>query len=251
MKIETLYGIHPVLEALRAGRRSFVKIYVSEGKTAKRVEEISAFARDLKIPVAKATTPQLKSMTGTDLHQGVGARVSPYAPLGLSDIVAKIESGKRDPCLLLLDNVVDPNNLGAIIRTALCAGVDGILIPRDRSAPPSPAVSKTSAGALEHAALARVTNMVNSIKTLKEKGLWIVGMDRVAEKSIFSVDFTGPVAIVVGGEEKGIRSLVKKHCDFLVSIPQQGRIDSLNASAAGAIVMYEAFRQREYQRSIV
>lgn len=246
MKTETLYGIHPVSEALRAGRRSFVKIYVSAGKTTKRIEEISSLAGDLEIPVARATTHQLKSMTGTESHQGVGARVSPYAPLGLSDIVTGIDTGKRDPYLLLLDNVMDPNNLGAIIRTALCVGVDGILIPRDRSAPPTPAVSKASAGALEHAKLARVTNMVNSIKTLKEKGLWIVGMDRAAEKSIFSVDFTGPVAIVVGGEDKGIRSLVKKHCDFLVSIPQRGRIDSLNASAAGAIAMYEAVRQREF-----
>jgi len=134
--------------------------------------------------------------------------------------------------------------LGALLRTALCAGVDGIVIPKDRSALPTPAVSKASAGALEHSSLARVTNMVNTIKHLKEKGLWILGLDRIAEQSVFSSDLKGSIALVVGGEAKGIRPLVKKHCDMLMSIPQSSRINSLNASAAGAVVMYEAFRQR-------
>jgi 23S rRNA (guanosine2251-2'-O)-methyltransferase len=247
VKTEVLYGIHPVLEALRAGRRSFVRIYAAGDKTAKRVQDVAAAAEDLKIPVVKVPAVRLKSITGTDLHQGIGAMVTPYMPMSMSDIVAKIRAGMTNPYLLFLDNVIDPNNLGAIIRTAHCVDIDGVFIPKDRSAPPSPAVSKASAGALEHAPLVQVTNMARSIEALKENGLWVVGLDKDGDKSVFSVDFTGPIAIVVGGEEKGIRSLVRKNCDFLVSIPQVGRIDSLNASVAAAIAMYEGFRQRKCQ----
>jgi 23S rRNA (guanosine2251-2'-O)-methyltransferase len=186
----------------------------------------------------------LKSMTGTDLHQGLGARTGPFPISEISDIFDGVRTDDANHLLLLLDNIMDPHNLGALIRTALCVGVDGIIIPRDRSVPPTPAVSKSSAGALEHIRLARVTNMVNTIKALKEKGLWIAGMEKTSDKSIFFSDLTGPVAIVIGGEEKGMRPLVKKHCDFLMSIPQTGQVNSLNASVAGAVVMYEAFRQR-------
>ena len=139
---------------------------------------------------------------------------------------------------------MDPHNLGALVRTALCVGVEGIIIPKDRSVPPTPSVSKASAGAMEHIRLARVTNMVNTIKALKKKGLWIAGMEKTSNTSIFSSDLTGPIAIVIGGEEKGMRLLVKKHCDFLMSIPQTGPVNSLNASVAGAIAMYEVYRQR-------
>ena len=155
-----------------------------------------------------------------------------------------IQGGKSDPFLLLLDNIMDPNNLGALIRTALCVGVNGVIIPKDRSAQPTPTVSKVSAGALEHISLSRVTNMANTIKMLKENGLWIAGMDKISTESIFTCDMKAFSAIVIGGEEKGIRPLVKKQCDMLLSIPQTGPLDSLNASAAGAVVMYEAFRQR-------
>ncbi len=156
--------------------------------------------------------------------------------------------GKKQ-LLLLLDNVLDPQNLGAIIRTALSVGIDGIIIPKDRSAMPTPAVSKTSAGAIEHVCLIRVTNMVDTIKVLKQQGVWVVGLDKGADKTVYSSDLTGSVAIVIGGEEKGIRPLVKKNCDFLVSIPQIGQVNSLNASVAAAIAMYEAFRQRGIESS--
>ncbi|MDM8539097.1 23S rRNA (guanosine(2251)-2'-O)-methyltransferase RlmB, partial [Desulfobacterales bacterium HSG17] len=145
---------------------------------------------------------------------------------------------------LILDSIVDTHNLGALIRTAQCVGISGIIIPKDRAAGPTPGVSKASAGALEHVSLIQAVNLVNIIKELKKKGIWIFGLTPDARQSFFEQELKGPVAIIVGGEEKGIRPIVKKQCDFLVSIPQKGHIDSLNASVAGAVVMYEAFRQR-------
>jgi len=152
---------------------------------------------------------------------------------------------KPDLFLLLADSISDTHNLGALIRTALCAGVDGVIIPKDRAAAPLPSVSRASAGALEHMPVVQVTNLVNTIAELKEKGMWIAGMAADADQSLFESNLTGPLALVIGGEEKGIRPLVRKHCDFLIRIPQEGQIDSLNASVAGAVVMYEAYRQRK------
>jgi 23S rRNA (guanosine2251-2'-O)-methyltransferase len=187
---------------------------------------------------------QIRTLTKTESHQGICAKCSPYACKGLVELLPKTVND--DTCLLLLDQIVDPHNLGALIRTAYCAGLDGVVITKDRSAQPSPAVSKASAGALEHVGMARVTNMVTSIQTLKKHGLWVVGLDRHAGTDIFRSDLSGPLAIIVGGEEKGVRPLVKKHCDRLIAIPQLKQIDSLNASVAGGIVIYEALRQRKY-----
>ena len=249
-KTEILYGIHPVFEALKAGRRTFFEIYCAKDKIPKRLGKVVAFAESLNIPVQKVNNTRLESITGTGQHQGIGALVSPYPLTRIDDIVGNVKSAAADYFLLLLDNIIDPHNLGALLRTSLGVGVGGIVIPKDRSALPTPTVSKASAGALEHVRLVRVTNMVNTIKDLKGKGLWIVGLDIAAQQSIFFSDLTGSVAIVIGGEAKGIRPLVKKHCDILMSIPQTGRINSLNASVAGAVVMYEVFRQRSLQKRI-
>jgi len=243
-KTEILFGINPVLEALNAGRRFFFEVYILEKKISDRLERILALSEAKKIPVERVESLQLKSLTGTDQHQGIGARTSGFPVSAISDIIDSIRPDDTNHLLLLVDNIMDPHNLGALIRTALCAGVNGIIIPKDRSVPPTPAVSRASAGALEHIRLARATNMVNTIKTLKEKGWWIAGMEKASDKSIFLSDLTARLAIVIGGEEKGMRPLVKKHCDFLMSIPQQGPINSLNASVAGAVAMYEAFIQR-------
>jgi 23S rRNA (guanosine2251-2'-O)-methyltransferase len=168
--------------------------------------------------------------------------------ISFSDAVADFSSEKKG-FLILLDGIVDPRNLGALMRTAICAGAEAIIIPKDRSAGPSAIVSKASAGALEHLNLVRVTNIPNTIKALKEIGYWITGLDMAADHSLFSCDLSGPVALVIGGEEKGIRPLVRKQCDYLVSIPQAGPVDSLNASVAGAVVMYEIFRQKQKIRT--
>jgi len=244
VKKEILYGIHPVAEALKAGRRSFYQIFLVQGKISNRLEKTIKPAMVRNVPVKRLTRNRLAAMTGTDMHQGIGAQVDPYPFADFSVILNQAGTGEQDPFFLLLDHVVDTQNLGAVIRTALCAGVNGIVIPKDRSATPTPGVSKTSAGALEHVLLAKVTNVVDAMKQLKEKGVWVVGMDKTADLSVFSSDLSGPVAIVIGGEEKGLRPLVKKHCDYLISIPQSGMVNSLNASVAGAVVMYEIFRQR-------
>ena len=244
-KTEILYGIHPVFEALKAGRRAVVEVYVAKGKVPKRFGKSVQLAESIDVPIKQVTPLELKIITGTDEHQGIGAKTGPFPFSQISDIEILGDLDEKNYFLLLLDNIIDPHNLGALIRTALCVGVDGVVVPKDRSALPTPAVSKASAGALEHVRLARVTNMTKAIKDLKKKGVWIAGLDPTSKETIFSKDLTGSVAIVVGGEEKGIRPLVKKHCDFLMSIPQIGSVNSLNASVAGAVAMYEVFRQRK------
>ena len=238
MKTEVIFGIHPVYEALRAGRRSFGEVCVA--KFSKRLDAVAAYAESRNVPVKRIRPAQLKAITGTDFHQGICARTSLYPLAEISDMLDSAEN----VFLLLLDSILDPHNLGALVRTAVCAGVGGIVIPKDRSASPTPEVSKASAGALEHALLARVTNMARTVSDLKGKGVWIGGMDVGGSRSVFDSNLSGPFALVVGGEEKGIRPLVRKQCDFLISIPQKGPLNSLNASVAGAVAMYEVFRQR-------
>ena len=244
IKTEILFGINSVLEALKAGRRDFFALYIAKKKVSQRLNKILTLAEGKKIPVEQVEPLQLRSRTGTDQHQGIGARTSRFPLSGISDVIDNIRPNDTNPLLLLIDNVKDPHNLGALVRTAVCVGVNGIIIPKDRTVSPTPAVSRASAGALEHIHLVRVTNMVNTMEVLKERGWWIAGMEQASDKSIFLSDLTGHLAIVIGGEEKGIRPLVKKHCDFLMSIPQLGPVNSLNASVAGAVAMYEAFRQR-------
>ena len=242
--MEILYGIHPVAEALKAGRREFVEIYLAGEKLSGRVLQTAALAKTRGIPVKKMSAAQLAAIARSEMHQGIGAGVGPYPLVDMDIILNKPADNGRGHFLLMLDSILDPHNFGALVRTADAVGIDGIIMPKDRSAPPSPAVSKASSGALEHVLLARVTNMVSTIKELKRQGIWIVGMDRDADRSLFGSDLADSIAFIIGGEEKGIRPLVKQNCDFLVSIPQAGRVESLNASAAGAVVMYEAFRQR-------
>jgi 23S rRNA (guanosine2251-2'-O)-methyltransferase len=243
LKPEILAGIHPVHEAIRAARREILEVFLASGKKGGRLAQIEQRALSAGIPVKQLTAEKITALAGDRRHQGAAARVGPLPLYELQDLVAPVDNG-RSPFLLALDQVLDPHNLGAIIRTALCAGVDGILCPRDRAAAPSPAVSRISAGAMEHARMTVVTNLVSALKTLKEERFWVVGLDVAGDQSLFAADLSGPLAIVIGGEEKGMRPLVKKQCDYLVSIPQASALNSLNASVAGAVVMYEAFRQR-------
>lgn len=247
MKSEILFGVHPVHEAVRAARREVMEIIITSGKKTGRLSDIERLALNAGIRVNQMPPDRLAAVSLSRRHQGVAARVSPLPLYDLQDLMVSPGGGKA-PFLLLMDQVLDPHNLGAIIRTALCTGVDGILCPRDRAAAPTPVVSRISAGAMEHVRLARVTNLVAAIKALKEKRFWVAGMDMAGERSVFAADFSGPLAIVIGGEEKGLRPLVKKQCDFLVSIPQANTFNSLNASVAGAVVMYEAFRQRRLKK---
>ncbi len=244
MKTETIYGIHPVFEALQAKRRTFHELCIIKDKSNPRIDQIVDIARTNAIPVKYLQGQKLQALTGIDAHQGIAASVSPYPLVDFSELISDDFAVNNANFFLLIDNIVDPHNLGALIRTALCASLTGVIIPKDRSAEPSPTVSKSSAGALEHIRLAAVVNMVNTIRELKKSGMWIIGLDKDGDRSIYENDFTGNIGIVIGGEENGIRPLVKKHCDFLSFIPQSGPVSSLNASVAGAIAMYEAYRQR-------
>lgn len=243
MKPEILYGIHPVREAVRAARRDIREILMTSGRRGDRLVEIERRAQKAGLKIRAVSADRLTAIAGNRRHQGVAARVGPLPVFGLPDMLSGLDA-KTAPFILLLDQVVDPHNLGALLRTALCAGVDGILCTRDRAAAPTPDVSRISAGAMEHIRIAIVTNLVSAIKTLQANRFWVAGMDAAAEQSMFTADLSGPLAIIIGGEEKGLRSLVKKQCDFLVAIPQASALNSLNASVAGAVVMYEAYRQR-------
>jgi 23S rRNA (guanosine2251-2'-O)-methyltransferase len=244
VKSELLYGIHPVFEALAAGRRRVYEIYLDKEKNPGRLAQIESMAEARGVIKKSIASDDFKALTGTIGHQGAAAVVSPYPQVTVHDILQTVQGEDKKHFLLMLDNIQDPQNLGAIIRTALCVGIHGVIVPKDRSASPTPAVSKASAGALEHIRLVRVTNLVQTIKHCKTSGLWVMGLQKDAVQSIYAADLSGSIALVLGGEQKGIRRLVKKNCDFLVSIPQQGALNSLNASVAAAVAMYEAFRQR-------
>ncbi len=242
--MEILYGLHPVLEALRAGKRNIREIYLAGKNPEQRFQAVLDLAAARGIPFRSAAPDFIQKKSGTDKHQGLAALVE---PLPLSDELTIIEHYLANPgpsFILLIDSVQDPHNLGALIRTAVCLGASGVIIPKDRAANPSPTVSKASAGALEHVRLARATNLAACMGTLRKRSIWLIGADARADKALFQCDLTGPLALVIGGEEKGLRPLVQKNCDLLVSIPQSGPINSLNASVAGAVVMYEAIRQR-------
>lgn len=244
MKAEILYGFHPVYEALRAGRRTFKEIYVVEQNKSGRIQRIALAAARKNLAIQKVSPATLQMIAGNVSHQGIAAKVAPYPLADIADLLDSALSAGHPALIVLLDNIVDPHNLGAILRTAVCVGAGGVIIPKDRSAFPTPAVSKISSGALEYIRLAQVNNMVRTIQKLKDRGVWIVGLDQNAADSVFAADLTGAMALIVGGEEKGIRPLVRKNCDRLISIPQMGQVGSLNASVAGAIAMYESYRQR-------
>ncbi len=238
---EILYGIHPVAEAIRAGRRSISEVVVSKRNPGQRIRAVLDTAEQAGIPVSSIKDGSLKTLSGSDGHQGIAARAGPFPLESWEEILVGI-SGQS--VLLLLDSIMDTGNLGALVRTGVCAGVKGMVIPKDRSASPVPAVSKASAGALEHARLARVVNLAGAVKELKKKGGWIIGLDAAADRSVYETDLTGTVGVVVGGEENGLRKLIKRECDFLACIPMKGGINSLNAAVAGGVVLYEAFRQQ-------
>ena len=242
---EVLYGFHPVIEALTAGRRTMYTVMVDRTSLSDRQTRVVEMAEKRGISCQTLTPDQIRAACGSDQHQGVAAAVSPLPTDSMESIVAETVRNGAACLLVLLDSIVDPNNLGAIVRTAHCVGADALVVPRDRAVGATPAVSKASAGALEHTRLCRVTNLVATIRGLKKGGVWVAGLSMRADQTVFQANLIGPLALVVGGEEKGLRQLVRQHCDFLVSIPLRGRIDSLNASAAAAVVLYEAFRQRQ------
>jgi 23S rRNA (guanosine2251-2'-O)-methyltransferase len=234
-------GINPVIEALSAGTRHFDRLLVVKGLRSRRLSDAIRRATRLGIPLRFEMRETLDRMAGGVPHQGLIAVVSAKPVLSLEHL---LESA-RDPALLVaLDGVEDPRNLGAILRSAEAAGADGALLPERHSAGLSETVGRSSAGALEHVQVARVGNLVQALETLKARGVWVVGFDATGRERWDAVDLTRPVCLVLGGEGRGIRRLVREHCDHLVSIPHFGHVSSLNVSVAAGIALYEAVRQR-------
>lgn len=240
---DLIEGRNAVTEALRAGR-SIDKIYIAKGEVDKTLGHIASRARDMGIVVTEADRRKLDAMSVTHAHQGVIALCAVREYVGIEDILAIAGERGEPPFVIVCDEISDPHNLGAIIRTAECAGVHGIIIPKRRSAGLTSIVGKTSAGAAEHMAVARVPNLTAAIRELKERGLWVFGSAAGAKSGLWETDLRGPVCLVIGSEGDGMGRLVAENCDFLVSIPMRGRLNSLNASAAAAVLMYEVLRQR-------
>jgi len=245
------WGIHPVLEILKTCPQQLKDIYITRGKPSARQQEIMTHARQQQIrihadPAAFAATLQ-RYHADQVAHQGVLALGDPFSVLTLADLVAALQTDPQSfppPTIIALDSIQDPQNVGAIMRSALAAGVAGIIIAKDRAAPLRGAVAKASAGAIAHLRVCQVINLPSALQQLKKAGLWVFGTTKDADLSLYKADFSGPVCLVMGSEEKGLRPLVRKQCDFLVSIPMQGGLDSLNASTAAAVVLFEIVRQR-------
>jgi len=238
---EIIVGRNPVCEALRAGR-PINKIYLARNLKPATAAELLTLARENRVPVQQAEKQLLDRMAAGALHQGIIASVAPYAYADLDDLLARITG--QEPLLVLLDGINDPHNLGAIIRSADAAGAHGVVIPRRRAVAVTATVARASAGAVEHVPVARVTNMAATIEMLQERGIWVAGADPAATRVIWDVPLDGPLAVVVGGEDKGISRLVREKCDMLVRLPMAGRVASLNASVAAALVLFEVLRQR-------
>jgi len=253
--MEVLYGLHPVEEAVRSGARRLDCVLLASERGDARLERLAGLCRDAGVRITLQSRDQLTRLARTDAHQGVVALVRQRAFLTIEDLLAllpianKIDtiSAETQPSyrfFLALDGIEDPHNLGALLRTADGAGVDGIILPERRSAPVSATVAKTSAGASEHVRIARVTNLVRALEQMKQANIWVLGLDEHGAPDYMDFDFRTDCVLVLGREGAGLHELVKKTCDHLLRIPMAGAVSSLNVSVAGAVVMYEAMRQR-------
>ena len=238
MKDELVFGVNPVREALR-GARGVHELYVQSTATDHRLEKILKLAKENGVRVIRREREDLTRMCGSSHHQGMALKVAPFPYADLDDMLASAAQTGSAGLLLVLDGIQDPHNLGALIRSAACAGANGVIIPKDRACGITPAAEKSSAGAVETIPVVQVTNVVQALETLKKNGYWIYGVTGEVESSLYSVAFSGNVALVIGGEGEGIRPLVRKQCDVLVSIPQYGGVGSLNASVAGGIALFQ------------
>lgn len=243
IKNDIIEGRNAVIEALRAGR-AIDKIYIARGDVDRTLGHIASKAREKGVVVVETDRRKLDFMSSTHAHQGVIALAAVRDYCTIEDILAAADEKGEHAFVVVCDEISDPHNLGAIIRSAECAGAHGVIIPKRRSAGLTAIVDKASAGAAEHMLIARVPNIPAAIKELKARGLWIYGTAADGKNDLWHTDFTGAVALVIGSEGDGMGRLVKENCDFVVSLPMKGRVSSLNASAAAAITMYEILRQR-------
>ncbi len=240
---DQIEGRNAVLELLESNK-DINKIYITKGEKKGSINKIIAIANEKKVIIGEKDKKQMDLMAQTENYQGVIAVVPPYEYVEVEDILEVAKERKEEPFILILDGIEDTHNLGAIIRTAETAGIHGIIIPKRRAASVNSTVSKVACGALEHMKIARVNNISDTISKLKDKGIWVCGTAIDAKKYYYDQDLTGPLAIVIGNEGKGMGELVKKNCDFLVKIPMKGKVTSLNASVSTGIIVYEAVKQR-------
>ena len=245
--MEILAGRNVIREALIAGRRHFESVTLAERIDEQGIiGEILGLCHTAQVPVTQAPRHELDRLGDELIHQGIVARVSDYPYVDLGEILAHAEASSQDPLLLVLDELQDPQNVGALLRTAEAAGVHGVLIASHRAAQITPAVSRASAGAAEHLLISSVTNIARTLQQLQQRGIWVAGIeDRPDAQDYRQADYCRPLALVLGSEGQGMRRLVAQQCDYLLRIPMRGRINSLNVSVAGAIVLYEALSARD------
>lgn len=243
MKVEIIYGINPVLEALRGNRRAF-ELFVSREGNDRRFARLLQLAKEREVPIRERDKIDLTRLCGTGHHQGALLRVEAFAYAEVTDILERLRTTGEKGLLMVLDRVQDPRNLGALIRSAACAGAHGVIIPRDRAAAVTATVEKASAGAVETIPVAQVANIAQTLEDLKREGFWIYGASEEADTSLYDVDFRVNAAVVIGSEGRGIRPLVLRKCDYLIAIPIRGGVHSLNASVAAGVVLFEIVRQR-------
>ncbi len=237
-----IYGINPLWEAIKNNPLEISRITVTSGRKGEQVLKILEEASRFSVPVVEVERAALDRLTGSGVHQGIAGTIRPYAYVDLEEKLQNAQETITGQIVVILDSITDPQNLGAIIRTAHCFGASGVIIPQDRSASVTPTVVKASAGAAHHIPVTMVANLSRTIDTLKENGFWIYGTDAGAGLDLHSVAFTGKIALVMGSEGQGLRDLIRKKCDFLLSIPMVGNIGSLNVSVATGLVMHELFR---------
>lgn len=245
---DVLIGRNAVIEAIRSGR-GINKLLIADGDKEGSVKEVISLAKEQGIVIQFVERSKIEGIAGELRHQGVLAYVAPVAYSDLETILQAAETKGEAPFLLLLDELEDPHNLGALLRTADATGVHGVLIPKRRSVPLTATVAKTSAGAVEYVPVARIGNIAQTLRKLKDKGFWVAGADMDGSQNYYEADLTGPLVLVVGSEGHGMSRLTKEQCDFIVKMPMVGKINSLNASVAGSILMYESMRQRLQKKS--
>jgi 23S rRNA (guanosine2251-2'-O)-methyltransferase len=239
-----IWGRYPVLEALRS-RRKVHRILVAQGPADAALTQVLDQARRVGVPIEPTPRRKLDEVARGGNHQGVVALATPRTYAELDDIFARARDLEQPPLMLVLDAIQDVQNLGSLIRTAEAVGAHGVVIPEHRAAGLTPAVDKTSAGAVEFLPIVRVNNITRLLDDVKKRGLWCIGLDGDAQTTYDAANLDGPIALVVGNEGKGISHLVRQHCDLLISIPMRGRVGALNAAVAGSIALYEILRQRE------
>ncbi len=244
-KQQLIFGIHPVTKALKNNQRECYKIVVKEGASNSRIGAVLPLAKARKVRVETLPAAAFNEKYRAHVHQSIIGYFSEKESLDVADLIERALSREPAPTLVLLDEIQDPQNLGAILRSAEALGIQGIVLPRRRSAPLNESAAKTSAGAIEHLDCATVSNLTHAVDLLKKAGFWIVGVDAAGGTPCHAFSFDMPHALIIGGEAKGIRPLLRKRCDFSVTIPMTGATESLNASAAAAVIFYEILRQKK------